>query len=571
MDDQNKKAVTDGLIFRKLEKLQNIASKNWETNEQEAIITITRALEVAAGVGLNADTLNNFTEEDRFYAAYGAAPALKPFLHKVKDLPGGIPWMPANAKTNAWATSYLITCGKLAYLLRLSYLEHYGLSSVTEAHEKVTINAKHSTMELAQTTAIRLSTFKKTTNPHKAKIKLHKENFFRKKMTAYVDTHNGWFIKYNNDESIVIHYREKAKEYASNFLEGEALPEHALIGGRFFKDWKKSCEHALGRVLCHIDFAKALKRKKPEISLQDINTLYVRKEDIAAVWIESGLHRNHLAATMEALTIKADELDSWIKDFELPCPFYIEYGKDFLLIPCFGPIANPYFALFRHLRKTYTRDWDRAVDERENIFRDDLSKIFPNSHYLIPPTGFKLRNSDNSILTDIDAVIIDRFTGHTALIQLKWHDIVGKSLLQRDSRRKNIVSANNWVARVSNWIDSSTSKNLFERLGINVATPPKSPPALFVIARYTARFSGDHTLDERAQWMGWHEILLVSKKLPKKNRLQSIPLAISNFENTFNTNQTFEKNFTFEELTVNLRSSPDTQIQVPIPAFEKTK
>jgi len=557
MDEKSTKIEKNNLIAKKIKQLQNIASEKWLYNEQYAVITIIRALELAAGIGLSTNAINSTTvEEERFYAAYGAALALEPFLHKIKDLPGGIPWMPSNSETNTWAISYLITCGKLAYLQRLSYLERYGLSKVTENNNEITITVKHSTMEFAQTAAIRLSTHKPDTNPSLVSTIKYKDKKFSKKMESYVATHNGWFIRYDNDESIVNHYREKALDYASRFLEGEALPEQAIIGGRSFRDWKIVCENALGRILCHIDFAKALKRKNPEINLQDVNTLYARKDDIAAVWIESGLAREHLAATMDALTIKADELGSWIKDFELPCPFYIEYSKDFLLIPCFGPIANPYFALFRHLRMTYTLDWDKAVDQREKIFRDDLSKIFPNSHYAVPSTGFKLRNPDNSILTDIDAVVIDRFNGNIALIQLKWHDIVGKSLTQRDSRRKNIVSANKWVSRVYDWANSNPIEMILTRLGVNSTTTPSSPPTLFVIARYTARFSGDHMLDERAHWMGWHEMLELCKNLPKKNRLKSVPLVVAQFEETFNTGQTFEKTFNFKELTVNLRSLP---------------
>src|SRR5690606_1644250 len=109
------------------------------------------------------------------------------------------------------------------------------------------------------------------------------------------------------------------------------------------------------------------------------------------------------------------------------------------------------------------------------------------------------------------ALILDRETGDLALVQLKWHDVFGFSLSERESRRRNIARANEWVERVSTWISNQSSQEVISALGIK-ANASQRPPILYVLARYSARFSGNHVHDERASWMGWPEVLTASRQ-----------------------------------------------------------
>ncbi|WP_158704686.1 hypothetical protein [Ectopseudomonas mendocina] len=547
------------LLIKKIEELQNIAASQWEGREQEAVVYITRELEKTVGIGLSRETKQSTaTQEGYFYVARGAAAAFKLLLPKIQDIPGPIPWMPSDARLSAHTYSYLTSLGKLSHLLRLASLEATGLSKTHVSEDKsvveISIDTKASLVERAQTTLQKLALASEAPKSKSGELLKIENKKITRKMYSYVDCANEWFIKYDNDFELVNLYRKKAAIYGHNFLEREALPDDSIIGDRSFKEWKLICEQALGRILSHIDFAKTLKTKHPHISLENVNTLYVRKEDISDVWIEAGLKPELVKTTIEALTVTSQSITEWERDFETPCPFYIEYGKDFFLLPCFGALSNPYYALFRHLRATYTADWDRAVDRREDQFRSDLEKAFPKSHYSIPATGFKLKRKDNSTLTDIDAVIIDRHSGDIALIQLKWHDIYGRSTSQRKSRSTNILQANKWVDSVNTWVGSRTSTEIKGSLGINVNSHSNSNsrPIIYVIARYTARFGDITNQDERAVWLGWHEILFASKKLEKKNRLTNIPLFINNIQNEFTHSPTNEE-FHFQDITVKLK------------------
>jgi hypothetical protein len=292
-------------------------------------------------------------------------------------------------------------------------------------------------------------------------------------------------------------YREKARSLGQGFLEAEAFPDDVRIGDRSFGEWKDACEQALGRVLAHMDFAAMLKEKRPSIALHDVLTNFARREDVEAVWEEAGLSRDRIPPAMRALTLAIDGLDDWERAYETPTSFYVDLGKNFVLLPCFGALTNPYFALFRHLRSTYRKDWDSCVDRREAVFRGDLARAFPAPRFMVPLRGHRLHRPDGSMLTDVDAVIVDMETCSVVLAQLKWHDVFGFSLAERESRRRNIGKANEWVERIWSWIDGRTSAEILRELRIE-APGSDRPPLLYVIARYAARFAGDRGQDQRA-------------------------------------------------------------------------
>ncbi|MFN3627829.1 MAG: hypothetical protein ACK4S3_08125 [Parvibaculum sp.] len=67
---------------------------------------------------------------------------------------------------------------------------------------------------------------------------------------------------------------------------------------------------------------------------------------------------------------------------------------------------------------------------------------------IVPDRGCNLRKSDGSNVTEVDPAVIDRETSDLCLVQLKWPDIYGRSLIERESGRSNLAKANDWVDRV---------------------------------------------------------------------------------------------------------------------------
>ncbi|HFF2056887.1 hypothetical protein KK196_12095 [Pseudomonas aeruginosa] len=532
-------------IVQQLETFQGKAARIWWGNEKEAVITLVRALDTSADIHMQGIGSNRFI-------SLGTAAALRPFLSRLENQPSSLKWKPMRPKAAQFAFSYLESCGQLTHLSRLAALERQGLATTSFLNsEHIVIKVPNSAPEFALQYAIRSRKKRTLASNSIGSLDKHRWQQLHERMSSYVDSPDGWFIHYESDKEITSAYLEKAKLYGKGFLEAEAFPDDVSIGGRSFGEWKHACDHALSRILCHIDFVGLLQRKNPGISASDVLTRYDKRNAIDQTWLTAGLSANQIAPTMEALTLKSGNLSDWEKAHETPCSFYISLDKEHVLLPCFGALANPYFALFRHLRHSYKSDWDRSVDRREAIFRNDLAKAFPEPNFLVPSHGFRLRRINGSQITDVDAIILDKRHGTMVLVQLKWHDVFGFSLPERESRRRNIVKANEWTQRVLSWIDGRTSAELVKALGLD-ATASDTPPILYVVARYAARFSGELDQDPRASWLGWPEILNVLDEHPTGDVLSLIPQLVLDQQTRFAEQEDQRFEFRFPNLAVDL-------------------
>jgi hypothetical protein len=223
--------------------------------------------------------------------------------------------------------------------------------------------------------------------------------------------------------------------------------------------------------------------------------------------IEAGDLKRRANATISHLSLNAENIGLWRAHNEIPAPFYVDVGGGWLLLSLFGGLLNPMCGLVRTLRNKHTRDWDKAVDLRESYFRADIKNLFREERFVVPDHKMMLRRSDGSQLTDVDAAVLDQQTGSLALIQLKWLDIFGMSLRERDSRRRNLLTANDWIDRVSGWIAGRNAKDVAKALQIAGNFSATKTPLLFVIPRYAARFTMNDTLDARACWLSWPELV----------------------------------------------------------------
>lgn len=553
--DQGRTSETEHALASCLDDIQKCIAVMCKGREKEVLIALTRALDCIAtsthwNHPVNAATAKPERGLSRATALMGSAPAMRPLLSAIKGHDGGVPLGPSYPDMERFAYSYLEACGDLTFLRRMAALERYGLAATKQLsprHYQIYVSPGPAEQALLQT----MRSVPEAVPPGVSSTKRWKRLHVR--MKKYVDSPDGWFIRYDNDKEIVMAYRERARLHGQGFLEAEALPDDVVIGDRTFGEWKDACDQAVGRILAHMDFAALLHSKNPSIAMENILTIFARRDDVAAVWIEAGLLREQVSPTMQALTLGLDGLDDWERAFEVPTPFYVDLGRDFVLLPCFGALTNPYFALFRHLRQAYKTDWDGAVDRREAIFRSDLRTIFPSPRFVIPNHGFKLRRPEGSVITDIDAVILDQETGDLALVQLKWHDVFGLSLAERESRRRNIVKANEWVDRVMLWVDNRSCQDLLNAFGLG-GKAAERPPLLYVLARYAARFSGDHVQDSRAFWLGWPEMKMATNGgLCGISPLSQIPAWITAHQQRFEQHGTKSMDFQFQNLKVTLK------------------
>ena len=133
----------------------------------------------------------------------------------------------------------------------------------------------------------------------------------------------------------------------------------------------------------------------------------------------------------------------------------------------------------KELKRKYKRDYDRAVHNRENRFRNELFKIFPQENVIKIPNEINI--SFQNIRTDIDAVVFDEKTGTLGLFQLKWQDRYDYSMKERYSRITHMFpKANEWICKIKNWISLNDSKSILNAL--QIGSKLKSKIEIFIIS-----------------------------------------------------------------------------------------
>lgn len=504
-----------------LQRTQESTLHAWRGHERELLIELVRTLDFTAFAFTLAPNRQVLVTQDaeRHAMLLGAATAMQPLLKILHDDSGGVPWGPAKPALVEYADEYLIRCGKLAHLRRVLELEKFGLAKASFVRPGHLIVRVAPDTQEAEDRDSQAEIDSYLAPPEEASTFDEAELLSR--IDGYTDVHDGWFIRYDPDHETFAHHREIATHRARSFAEAQALPPSTILGGRSFQEWTGLSTSAQGRVLHHIACATRLRATHDNLDLRNLLTVFARKEDIVAVLQQSGELFENARLVMSLMTLDAETAAWYEHQHEIPLPYYIDFGRDFVLLPSFAGLLNPYAGLTWKLRTVYRSDWDKGVGGREEIFRTDLHIAFPAPRFLVSQTGFTLRRPNGEKITDIDAVVVDREAGSLALVQLKWHDVYGRSLRERNSRMRNLLDANDWVQRVSNWVAGRSAADLGAAFNLGVIAGNKEP-LLFVLTRHTARFTGAMTYDSRAAWLGWAQLLPAAQRRDTPDVLRTI-------------------------------------------------
>lgn len=483
----------------------------WPMEPEVILLEVTRALDAAA-YSSSLEDRSNETEHEatvRRLMVIGAATALRPLLHVLKGTYRAFPLIDSDDELSALADDHLLACGLYANALRLAALERYDLATttfVTPEHLVIEVDGQAAEAE-HRDTAVGRALQNRISDEAALRRDILPPGELLRRLDSYVGLDDNGFIRYENDDELIEYYRGVAYRRTVRFFEAEALPIDAQIGGRTFGDWCAGAASASGRTLQHVAFATRLKARRPRLRLRHLLTSYSRHEDIAEVFSSDGEPDAHVPGLLRATTLDEVGASQCIAETEIPYPLQIEFGRAMVLQPCFGALLNPMAFLVRFLRAKYRADWDRAVDRREEVFRDSLREVLPEPRFHVPTRTFELRRSDRSVITDIDAAFVDREVGSLALVQLKWPDVHGRSLQERESRRRNLLKANEWVDRVTTWIDGRSAADIAAALRIEGVRSDR-PPHVFVLSRYSAQFSRNDPYDPRAAWFSWADLAL---------------------------------------------------------------
>ena len=499
------------LLERLMAEGQDSFVESVATRERQAITEIFRTLDMCAFAFRMAPNRLELVQHDvaRHLMLMGASPALQPLLAKVGASAGPMPWGPSDVPFTDYVDDYLWRCGALHSLHRLASLERYGLSRTRfDGDHRLTIEVERGEAEAADRgaqhwlAAQQLKAAGALSTLSAAQLQRIRRRLDKR---SGIDP-NGWFIRYSFDEELMDRGQRRIRQLEAIWPEASALPDDAMVGGQSFREWKDACGIAAAQALSHLEFSTRLSAMHKGLELRNLVTLFRDRRDIAQGWYSNGYGPVWADMATRAMTLDEAANPGWLSHYDTPFPFYVDLGADYALVPSMSALMNPFVGMVRHLRDHYRRDWDRAMDAREELLRRDLAALFPAPRFQVPATGFKLRRPDGSVLTDIDAAIVDDLHGTVALVQIKWHDVFSRSLRERESRRRNMLGAETWVNQVHGWVAGRNSSAVAAALGIkNQAETAHGPPVLIVMTRHTARFSGEAIADGRSAWVSWPE------------------------------------------------------------------
>jgi len=289
----------------------------------------------------------------------------------------------------------------------------------------------------------------------------------------------------------------------------DAFAADAVFGGLTFTLYKAVVVELVGWALKHVDFCQALLVKHPELQLRNILTIF-QEETVLSESLSAALDISESEATQALATLKLNLGNKALHtSVNAGCAApLLTIGQGLVIRSIAGSLISPFDFMLAELRRRYPADWDRAVDERERRFRQELYAVFPGERFARSDSSVKLRVGD-STATDVDAVVFDKSTNTLGLFQLKWQDPFGASLRKRETKKMNFMQeGNRWVSVVSSWMRGQSPGTVAQRLGLGgIATPPFSKVRLFILGRHFAHFSGDAVADPRAAWGMWPQVI----------------------------------------------------------------
>ncbi len=472
------------------------------------------------GRGTDAQERNS---ERQYYYQFGWTKSLSLFMGN-HCLEKGVPLTPSTPESKQWAEAMITLCGKLGICEILLEYDRFGLGELTtpknnEIHFKV--RGQHPGIEIIERDefdylselAVEMG------EPIISKL-LPMRNEIMTRMSRLVRPWRKHYIQYQAQLDIDAYYQHLGLSWSrANCLGVDSFPNEATFGGQSFGLYKAAIVNLVGWAWKHIDFCQALLLKHPDMELSNLLTIYCHLDDLcgdmAAALEISSQEASHV---LSLLTLTPGNRSVHVLLPRNYSPPLIQISEESVINSISGMLSNsPFLFLLAELKNRYPKDWDHAVGIREDIFRKELYQLFPGEPFVTVDRPVKIKAA-GKVVTDIDAVIIDRRTGTLCLFQLKWQDFYASSMQKRASKKKNLMeTANTWIDVVCDWLTDKDPELIAKVLGLDLPKTGITRMSLFVLGRNFAHFSGDEQPDERAAWGTWPQVIRLFKEgLDKK-------------------------------------------------------
>ena len=457
---------------------------------------------------------------------YGQSKAVSLFTDRSTTLPG--PSLTRSDRAHQqWADAVIHICGRLGICEMVLSLHRYGLVELSMPSPKeihATVDLKEVGVEALEANEFRIfPEIAAEMDQHIRDRNRALRPSILELMSPLVAPWQEHFIQYNTNPAIDRYFRSQGRLWARSHYEPgqDAFPPNTTFGHLPFLLYKEAVAEVIGWVLKHIAFSSLLISKHTNLDMRNLLTI-TKGEDQLHGYLSAAFGITDMEARQVLDTLRLTPENTQVHT-SVPAvniaPF-LNINSSTVIFSIAGTLSSPFDFMLAELYRRYRKDWDHAVDGREEHFRKELYNLFPTRRFAKAEKPLKLRN-EGVIATDIDAAVFDTTTGTLGLFQLKWQDPFGTSMTKRNSKMMNFLEeTNQWVSKVSAILVEKPKAldHLFDERVARLHDTERIE--LFVLGRHFSHFSGGAYRDSRAAWGTWPQVL----RLFKESQVGSDPL-----------------------------------------------
>lgn len=451
--------------------------------------------------------------EFRAYFDYGWLPLLKFYYSKI-NLSDRLPFTLVTREILSICDTSISYSGKIELCRQLLNFEKAGLIKINRVNDKeFSFTYLYEDSGIEQFDNISLNFYKdrivEKIIDAKKKEKPFDTNYIKEEVKRIVSSPDGNMIVYHTTEEIDDYYNQQGHFHMLRTQGYDEFDTKDLFGGIEYWRYVDFIEILMGSALMRIDACLELQKKVESIDLHNVLSYTYYKDKIVANFSNYlCLDKGVVEQIMSCLTLTKDNYEYYLDYPSAPPPIFFQVADNLLITSISGSLTNPLVLLNKELKRKYRKDYDKAVNNREERFRNELFLFFQQNRIVKVPRGINILF--NGIHTDIDAVVFDTKTKTLGLFQLKWQDRYHHSMKERYSRISNLFEkANEWIGKIKDWVDNNSAKSIISSLQINKqhkASAEIEEVYIFVISRNQMNFTGVE-LDSSVAWSSWHQLI----------------------------------------------------------------
>lgn len=322
-----------------------------------------------------------------------------------------------------------------------------------------------------------------------------------------VQNPDGKFMSYDTTPEIDEYFEEYAQLHLEKMLLSDDFGEDDKFGGLPYGTYVDVLKSIVAVALRHVAFSIACQNKNPYANIATFLSYYTQDSSFEEAFLQRfGINASQMQQIIACLTLTKANFQGYTSITYAAPPPYVRMTNVHTIRSINGCLNNPFQFLNYELKRRWPKDYFKAVNGREDRFREDIFSLFPDDR--IAKINREINIKWGGEKTDIDCVLYDKETATLGLFQLKWQEPFAHSLKRRRNNAGEFYKANKWVDRICAWVAATEEAQLLNALQIDKQIPGAKGVCkvrIFVLGRYAAHYTNGEP-DARAVWGSWWQL-----------------------------------------------------------------